>query len=160
MTHLHGLPFFHTMNKLSIIIFSLIMTRNGSMARRTLFLTIVANYSLLPLLFNADLLIIKMSLFLVYTIFIFYGIHSLNLSEENQCILSWYELFYMAGFFGIFLYEVYFQYVFRLNLKLPFLPLLFTSVYCSIGNMYFWLNYYFEFIFSKYFYVSTHKQSK
>lgn len=129
--------------------FSLLLTQNSTDAKQTLFLSVVANYSLFPLLFTANLLVIKSSLFLLYTIILVFGIHSLNLTNGRRFILSWLELFYVVGLFGIFVYEICIQYVFKLDSKLPFLPLLLTSVYCSIGVIYFWLSFYINFLLSR-----------
>lgn len=118
-------------------------------AKQMLFLSVIVNYSLFPLLFTANLLVIKSSLFLLYTSIIVYGIRSMNLAKGRRFILSWPELVYVVGFVGLFMFEICFQYVFKLNSKLPFLPLLLTSVYCSIGITYFWLSYYLNFLLSR-----------
>lgn len=135
---IHILTLFH--------LFSLLITTNDNEAKQTLFLSIVANFSLFPLLFTTNLLVIKTSLFLLYTAIGISGIQALKLSKTHRFILSWHELLYTIGLVGVFMYEICLQYLLKLDKKLPFLPLLLMSIYCSIGITYFWLNYYFNFL--------------
>lgn len=141
----------HINRSLFFIVFlnfnSLLMAVNHYEASQIIFLSIVANYSLFPLLFTSELLIIKLSLYLFYTATIWYAVRVIQSNKENR-ILSWHEVIYALGLIGIFSYEVCFQYVLGLDQKLPFLPLLLTSVYCSIGITYFWLKYYIRFVFT------------
>lgn len=56
------------------------------------------------------------------------------------------ELLYATGFIGLFLFENFLQFAFKLDQRFPFLPLLLTSVYCSVGITYFWIKYYIRFL--------------
>lgn len=115
-------------------------------------MSIVTNYSLLPLLFTPELLIIKLSLFLLYAMFTIYCTSKIYKNWET--LLPIYEQGYILGFIVVFVYENFIQYLFGLNVKMPFLPLLLTSFYCSLGVIYFWVRYYFWFMMLK---NSSHK---
>lgn len=125
------------------------MAASESEAKYTLFLSIVSHFSLLPLLFKPNLAIIKISLLLTYILIHLNGVRYLWPSSiHRKHILPLHELFYSFGLIGLLFYEFILQYVINLDEKLPFLPLLLTSVYCSVGIMYFWLIYYAEFLFN------------
>lgn len=125
------------------------MAVTESEAKYTLFLSIVSHFSLFPLLFKPNLALIKISLLFTYILILFNGVRHLWPSPHRKQILPLHELFYSFGLIGLLFYEFIFQYVLNLNEKLPFLPLLLTSVYCSIGIMYFWLKYYAAFLFNE-----------
>ncbi|KAJ6637147.1 putative dolichyl pyrophosphate Glc1Man9GlcNAc2 alpha-1,3-glucosyltransferase [Pseudolycoriella hygida] len=123
-----------------LIPLSLLSTSTKNDATATFFLSLVGSYSLFPLLFNAELTMVK-ALFLISFITLFY------IQSGIRRNLKIYEFIYGCGFIFVFWYEQQLQYIFALNERLPFLPLLITSVYCSIGVTYFWLIYYFSFLF-------------
>lgn len=118
-------------------------------AEYTFFLSIVSHFSLFPLLFKSNLAIIKISLLLTYVLLHFNGIRHLWPSMHRRHILPSHELIYSFGLNALLVYEFILQYVLNFDRKLPFLPLLLTSVYCSIGIIYFWLKYYAEFLFNE-----------
>lgn len=64
-----------------------------------------------------------------------------SLRKEGP-LLNWLETIYLTGLIplGIFC-ELVFPFT-PWKLKLPFLPLLLTSVYCAVGIMYAWLKLY------------------
>lgn len=111
-----------------------------------LLLTIVANYSLFPLLFPQNLLWIKTSLYLVYLAVVAYSAQTLYRTKLWREYLMVHELLYATGFIGLFLFENFLQFAFKLDQRFPFLPLLLTSVYCSVGITYFWIKYYVRFL--------------
>lgn len=125
------------------------MGTSESEAKYTFFLSIVSHFSLFPLLFKPNLALIKISLLLTYILMHFNGIRHLWPSMHRKHILPMHELLYSFGFIALLFYEFILQYVLNFDEKLPFLPLLLTSVYCSIGIMYFWLKYYAEFLFNE-----------
>lgn len=131
-----------------LISFSILMATGESEANHTLFVSIVAHFSLFPLLFKPNLALIKISLLLTYILVQFNGIRHLWPSIRRKHILPMHELLYSFGLIALLFYEFGLQYALNLDKRLPFLPLLLTSVYCSIGIMYFWLKYYAEFLFS------------
>lgn len=123
------------------------MATSESEAKHTLFLSMVAHFSLFPLLFKPNLALIKISLLLTYILIHSNGIRHLWPSMHRKHILPLHELIYNFGLIALLFYEFILQYVLNFDKKLPFLPLLLTSVYCSIGIVYFWLKYYAEFLF-------------
>lgn len=126
------------------------MTISESEAKHTLFLSIVAHFSLFPLLFKPNLALIKISLLLTYILIQFNGIRRLWPSMHRKHILPLHELVYSFGLIALLFYEFILQYALNFDKRLPFLPLMLTSVYCSIGIMYFWVKYYAEFLFNDY----------
>lgn len=122
------------------------MAVSESEAKHTLFLSIVSHFSLFPLLFKPNLALIKISLLLTYILIHFNGIGRLWPSMQRKNVLPLHELIYSVGLIALLFYEFILQYALNFDKKLPFLPLLLTSVYCSIGFMYFWLKYYAEFL--------------
>lgn len=114
-------------------------------AGSSLFLSIFGLYSLTPLLFTSELILPKLSLlvlFVAFNLFAFKKLYGGNL-------LSMPERLYSVGIILLPLYEHLIQYAFNYHVKLPFMPLMITSVYCSIGMSYFWLKFYIEYLFEK-----------
>lgn len=122
--------------------FSLLATSNIDDARATIFISAVGHFSLFPLLFNQELLLIKLSMYLIYTIASYVCIRSIFKTN----ILKTYEIVYLTGLAFILFYEHVLQYILKYDQKLPFLPLMLTSVYCSIGVSFFWLKYYVNYL--------------
>lgn len=123
-----------------------ILTANSQQdARSSLFLTIFGLYSLTPLLFTSELILVKLSLFALYVGFNIFAFKEIYQTQ----VLKRYEIIYSAGILILPLYEFVIQYALKLDQKLPFMPLMLTSVYCSTGMIYFWLKFYLEYIFEK-----------
>lgn len=116
---------------------SLLSVGNAEDASIFLILAITGHYSLFPLLFTAPELPIKILLMLVFTI---YSISSLKtLFRKEKPLFNWMETVYLLGLGPL---EAFCEFVFPFTswkLKLPFLPLLLTSVYCALGITYAWL---------------------
>lgn len=125
-----------------LYILSLLSAVNKDGATTTFLLSFVGGYSLFPLLFNPELTTIKV-FFLISFVVLFYII-----SEKSniKIDLKSYEIIYLFGFAFVFWYEQHLQFIFGLDQRLPFLPLLIVSVYCSAGVTYFWLRYYYSFL--------------
>ena len=109
-------------------------------AKYSFILSICGYFSLFPLLFHTDLFLIRYSLFLAYISFM-YG-QFRRLYREPHFQLHLLEWLYVLGFLGLPLYEHFVAPFMGLNQKLPFMPLLLTSVYCSLGVLYVFLRYY------------------
>lgn len=122
------------------------MAVSDNEAKFTWFLSIVSHFSLLPLLFKPNLAMIKIGLLATHTLIITNSLKSLWPSVSRKMVPI-HELLYTIGLIGILFYEFFIQYLLNLDKRLPFLPLLLTSVYCSIGIIYFWLKYYTAFLF-------------
>lgn len=116
-----------------------------SEAKSSLFLSIFGTYSLLPLLFTPELVLVKLSLFVAY---IGFNVIAFKTIYDFK-ILKIHEKFYSFLIVLLPLYEHLIQYPLSLHVKMPFMPLMLTSVYCAIGMSYFWLKFYVEFLFEK-----------
>eukprot|EP01025_Chloroclados_australasicus_P013206 TRINITY_DN16266_c1_g1_i1.p1 TRINITY_DN16266_c1_g1~~TRINITY_DN16266_c1_g1_i1.p1 ORF type:complete len:436 (-),score=21.34 TRINITY_DN16266_c1_g1_i1:33-1256(-) len=97
------------------------------------FLSTVSNYALLPLLFRDEEYYIKIVIFLSYQLLVEY------LLQKKQN-LNWGQRMYI---FGLIVLEVFASWVHPVSFggKLPFLPLLLTSVYCSLGMLLVWIRF-------------------
>lgn len=99
-------------------------------------------YSLFPLLFTSELKLPQLFLYISHITFGLY-IFKINNIKVNYSI---YHKIYLAGLSMLFVYENIIQYVLGMDSKLPFLPLMLTSVYCSFGIIFSWLNFYYNFM--------------
>lgn len=115
-----------------------------SEAGMSLFTAAFGLYSLTPLLFTPELIIVKLSLFVSYIAFNIFVFKS-----DASFKMNFIEKIYSFGIVFLPIYEHFIQYLLNLHVKLPFLPLMLTSVYCSIGMTYFWLKFYCEFLLDK-----------
>lgn len=114
-------------------------------AKWFIFLSIVGHYSLFPLLFPIDLVIVKYGLYISYIC----AINLLYTRVFKGLRLNTLEKLYFLGFALLTLYEYCLQYVLGLSHRLPFLPLMMCSVYCALGVLHFYVNYYIQFVFDK-----------
>lgn len=130
-------------NNNNLLGFSRILSSTSGMAaKETLFLSIVGVYSLFPLLHPANLLLVKLSLYLGYILLQLVAFRVLFNIRFN--IL---ERVYCLGFIPLFLYtEILHNQMPVLKERLPFLPLLLTSVYCALGVFYFWVTVTWKFV--------------
>ena len=70
--------------------------------------------------------------------FVFFFSSSARYCSLGIPFVKWYEAFYIYGLLGLYLYtDVGHRYL-GLNERLPFLPLLMTSLYCSVGVLWSW----------------------
>lgn len=123
-----------------------VLTANSQReAQSSLFLTIFGLYSLTPLLFTSELILVKLSLFALYIGFNIFAFKELFHSQ----LLRAHEILYCSGILILPLYEFVIQYALKLDQKFPFMPLMLTSVYCSVGMIYFWLKFYVGYLFEK-----------
>lgn len=105
-----------------------------------LVLTTTGHYSLFPLIFTAAELPIKVCLMLIFTIFSFSALRELHRAQGS--LLRPLEVVYLLGLVAV---AISCELVFPLSPwrhKLPFLPLLVTSVYCAVGISYSFLRLY------------------
>lgn len=111
-------------------------------ASSSLFVAIFGLYSLTPLLYTSELIIVKLSLFALFIAFNIFAFKRMY----GSALLHIHERVYCAGIIFLPFYEHLLQYALNLHEKLPFMPLMLTSVYCSIGMSYFWLKFYGEYL--------------
>lgn len=129
--------------------FSILAVTEAGDAKVFLLLSTVGHYSLFPLLFPPSLLAMKVLLLLTYTIYAFQSLSSLCPLLIGKCtlpLLNYGESLYVLGLIPLFIYDNVIHNGLGLNKSLPFLPLMLTSVYCSVGVIYCWLRYYVYFI--------------
>lgn len=125
--------------------------------RQFLILSTVGNYSLFPLLFPKNLLCIKIFILLTHIAISFVNIPTLYEPQGKikggrrrrvfrLPMLRHSESFYLYGLIALCVYENAIHVIWGLDKLLPFLSLMLTSVYCSLGIIYFWLCYYHYFL--------------
>ncbi|XP_044727314.1 probable dolichyl pyrophosphate Glc1Man9GlcNAc2 alpha-1,3-glucosyltransferase [Chrysoperla carnea] len=129
---------------LLIIPFSIVAVNYKDDGKLFLLLTTIGHYSLFPLLYPKNLLTIKVLLLLIYTTFVYYTIRKIR--EPIIRVLNLMELFYIIGLIPLFIYEHVLHFMLKFDEKLPFLPLMLTSVYCSLGVIFFSIRYYVQFL--------------
>uniref|UniRef100_A0A2D4M3W3 Alpha-1,3-glucosyltransferase n=1 Tax=Micrurus spixii TaxID=129469 RepID=A0A2D4M3W3_9SAUR len=124
---------------LAILPLSLLSVERSRDAGSYLMLSTTGHFSLFPLLFTTPELPIKILLMLLFSV---YSFSSLKALFRNEPLLHWLEAVYLIGLIPI---EIVCEIVFPFTSwaqKLPFLPLLLTSVYCAFGIIYAWLKLY------------------
>ncbi|CAH0397450.1 unnamed protein product [Chilo suppressalis] len=124
--------------------------------RLFLILSVVGHYSLFPLLYPKNLLSIKLFILFTYSaigfsnIPFFYMPAKLKGARRRRYfrlpLLSHTETLYLYGLLAFFIYENVIHPAWGLDKTLPFLPLMITSVYCSIGVTYFYVDYYYYYL--------------
>ncbi|CAH2225638.1 probable dolichyl pyrophosphate Glc1Man9 c2 alpha-1,3-glucosyltransferase [Pelobates cultripes] len=122
---------------LPLSILSVISARDAGIY---LLLATTGHYSLFPLLFTAQELPIKVLLMAIFTIFSVTFLRALF--RKKGPLLGSLETIYLCGLIPL---EIFCEIVFPLTSwqqKLPFFPLLLTSVYCAVGVSYAWLRLY------------------
>lgn len=103
------------------------------MKRAMFLLSLAGHYALFPLLFHAQELPVKVLCLLVHTVLLYHGLGLTYLSHAGS-VYEKLELLYSLGFIPLFvLCEVVLPVWCP---QLEFLPLLLTSVYCSVGTAY------------------------
>uniref|UniRef100_A0A1A9WVA2 Alpha-1,3-glucosyltransferase n=1 Tax=Glossina brevipalpis TaxID=37001 RepID=A0A1A9WVA2_9MUSC len=108
-------------------------------ARYAFILSASGYYSLFPLLFDPELIVIRYSLYLAYIIFMIVQMYEFH---NTRPIMNKWEKLYVGGFVLLPLYDHVISHVMRLDEKLPFLSLMLTSVYCAVGVLYVFMSYY------------------
>ncbi|XP_053703745.1 probable dolichyl pyrophosphate Glc1Man9GlcNAc2 alpha-1,3-glucosyltransferase isoform X1 [Synchiropus splendidus] len=114
---------------LAILPLSILAVQNREDAGTFLLLATAGHYSLFPLIFSAAELPIKVLLMLSFTVFSFSALKHLH----HAPLLHPLEVVYLTGLLPV---AVACELIYPLSpwqQKLPFLPLLVTSVYCSVG---------------------------
>ncbi|XP_036319534.1 probable dolichyl pyrophosphate Glc1Man9GlcNAc2 alpha-1,3-glucosyltransferase isoform X1 [Rhagoletis pomonella] len=120
---------------------SLLCLLHPADAKYAFWLGVVGYFSLFPLLFQSNLLLLRYSLYLGYIAFMYGQLVRLH---PNSPDLKMYliEDIYIFGFLLLPVYEHLLSPILGLQEKLPFMPLLLTSLYCSVGVISFFISYY------------------
>ncbi|KAH8304647.1 hypothetical protein KR018_010345 [Drosophila ironensis] len=112
---------------------------NREDARYAYILGVAGYFSLFPLLFDPDLFIPRYSLYMSFVAMLYGQLYRIFPGFRGFHVLEW---LYMLGFLFIPLYEHVGAHLLGWHRRLPFLPLLLTSVYSAIGVIYFFGAYY------------------
>jgi alpha-1,3-glucosyltransferase len=134
---------------MAIIPLSILAVMDMNDAKIFLLLGVVGHYSLFPLLFPTSLLLIKVLLLILYSTYSFHSlskIYPFTFCNYSFPLLNLWESVYILGLSVIFLYENVVHHVLGMSDKLPYLPLLLTSLYCSVGILYAWVQFYVRFL--------------
>ncbi|XP_075448735.1 dolichyl pyrophosphate Glc1Man9GlcNAc2 alpha-1,3-glucosyltransferase isoform X3 [Ascaphus truei] len=125
---------------LAILPLSMLSVSSAKDAGIYLVLATAGHFSLLPLLFTAPELPIKIFLLMMFTVFSASSLKALYRKEGP--LLNWLETLYLYGLVPL---EIFCEIAYPLTPwleRLPFIPLLLTSVYCALGVGYAWLRLY------------------
>lgn len=129
---------------ITILPLSILAVESREDAGIFLVLATAGHYSLFPLVFTLAELPIKVLLMLMYVIYSFTALRKLHRGQGP--LLSPLESLYLLGLIPVAVLcevlqaEIFPQYLWQQ--KMPFLPLLLTSVYCSLGICYSFLRLY------------------
>lgn len=110
-------------------------------SKNYLFLTCVANFSLFPLIFTKQEIFLKYILCFMNVVLCFHSIathHKISESSSRIPLMTSLESAYLIGLLFMESYSSLFHGL-LFGSALPFIPLLLTSFYCSIGMLYIYL---------------------
>ena len=108
---------------------TLIALSSRALSRPAFLLNTIGTYALFPLLFQPGEIPFKLALFVTHTL-VSYHIYG---SDNTR-----HEIAYMLGLLPLFIFTEIAHPIW-LAPRLPFLPLLLTSIYCAMGVLYGWL---------------------
>ncbi|WAQ99048.1 ALG8-like protein [Mya arenaria] len=128
-----------------IIPMGLLILERKTDASLFLVMSTVGHYSLFPLLFTQCETPIKIGLLLLTTIYAFSSFSNMYKASGGPTrlpLLSFIETLYLLGLLPLEVYTSLVHPLIGLSQPLPFLPLLLTSVYTSVGVTYCWFRFY------------------
>lgn len=102
-------------------------------------LCVVGHFSLFPLFFTQFETPLKYLSWISYSLFALFSLKRIYQNPNTIPFLHSLEFVYLIGFVPLELYCSLLHYVFGLDAHFKFLPLMITSVYCSLGVLYVWL---------------------
>eukprot|EP00112_Aurelia_sp_Birch-Aquarium-sp1_P013716 Seg2924.2 transcript_id=Seg2924.2/GoldUCD/mRNA.D3Y31 product="putative dolichyl pyrophosphate Glc1Man9GlcNAc2 alpha-1 3-glucosyltransferase" protein_id=Seg2924.2/GoldUCD/D3Y31 len=113
--------------------------------RAFLLLSISGHFALFPLLYQSFETPLKVTLFLAYTIFSCVALaklHSFSVWNLGLPFLNKIEALYIWGLLPLYIYCNIMHSAIGLDSRLPFIPLMLTSVYCTVGVSWSWILFY------------------
>ncbi|XP_031550038.1 probable dolichyl pyrophosphate Glc1Man9GlcNAc2 alpha-1,3-glucosyltransferase isoform X2 [Actinia tenebrosa] len=135
-----------------IIPLSLLAVQDRRDARVYLILASAGHLSLFPLLFRPEETTLKVCLMMMFTILAFYSLCLVHCGKSTSKptssdiftlpLVAPYEAMYLSGLAVLEFYNSIVHHLTPMGSALPFLPLLFTSVYCAVGVVWSWLLFY------------------
>lgn len=131
-----------------IIPMSLLIVEKKNDAKLYIFLSTIGHYSLFPLFFTQFETPIKILLLCLTSVYTLNSLTHIYRDDSASWLplLSRTECLYLLGILPLELYNSVIHHVLHVNTRLPFLPLMFTSVYCALGIFYSWLQFYQMFV--------------
>ena len=124
----------------AIIPLTLIATTSINSARLFVRTCMFGLFGLFPLLFRPEELLIKSFLFLTWMLLTICGLESLLMGVSKETLLTNIDMVSMTVLSVVFVFmELIHPVIFMPNGKLEFLPLMTTSVVCSFGLFYCWM---------------------
>lgn len=124
----------------SLVIHSFLIFCNEKDAKYAFLLCAAGYWSLFPLLFHLDLLVLRYAMYLGYMTFMLTQIFRFYV---KPFYLNSFETLYLIGLLTVLpIYEHIVAPLTGLNVRLPFLKLLLTSLYCCVGVCYVYIRYY------------------
>lgn len=140
-----------------VIPLGIIALKSVEDAKHYFFLSIVSHYSLFPLLYEAQEYPIKVLLLILHAVLMWLGFSSYFCSanasadkgddssrsaaagsKNSDFVIGWLGRLYLLGLLIVEIWGQFLHPIFLGN-KLPFLPLMMISIYCSFGIMYSWI---------------------
>lgn len=129
-----------------IIPLTLLSVKTVAFARVFTILSIIGHFALFPLLHEQAETPIKILIFLLFTLCSLASLYKIHGSSVSVIFgipfVKWYEALYLLGLSPLYLYTSLGHWLLDLQQRLPFLPLLMTSLYCSIGVLWSWILFY------------------
>jgi len=123
----------------AIIPMTLLSTRTVESARLFIRTCMFGLFGLLPLLYRTEELLVKSFLYLAWMLFAIYVLESLVFPKDKGTLLTYIDLVIIAVLSCVFIFmEIVHPVVFMPSGKLEFLPLMKTSVVCSVGLLFCW----------------------
>ncbi|CAF0744393.1 unnamed protein product [Brachionus calyciflorus] len=119
---------------------SILAVKDKNQACLYFFMTTISYYSLFPLIYKNFEYPIKIVLFVMSVL---YNYEALRYQFKDGFKLKKIEIFYLGLIILLEFYNSCLHYVISFDKKLPYLPLMLTSVYCSLGIIYSWAKYLF-----------------
>lgn len=111
-----------------------------------LMMSTIGHFSLFPLIFTPFENFTKVLLLAMSTIYAFLSLGNIHNSQSRGYLqlplLTALESVYLFGIVPLEVYNSFLHPYLGLTERLPFLPLLLTSVYCAVGVAYCWLRFY------------------
>lgn len=131
---------------LILIPLSYISFKNQDFAKLYFLMSLISNYSLFPLIFRKQEYPIKLLCFILFT---FYNYSSLKFQFKGAfkmdipCRLALYGLIFLET------YNVSIHYILSIDSKLPYLPLMLTSIYCAVFVLFCWFKFLYLILINK-----------
>ncbi|XP_065059050.1 probable dolichyl pyrophosphate Glc1Man9GlcNAc2 alpha-1,3-glucosyltransferase [Rhopilema esculentum] len=130
-----------------IIPMCLLAVESKSDCRAFILLSVPGHFALFPLLYQPFETPLKVTLFLAYTVLslaFLAKLHRCEISSFGLPFLNRIEALYIWGLVPLYIYCNAVHSMIGLSEKLPFVPLMLTSVYCTIGILCSWGVFYFK----------------